>query len=59
MKTWRSLDENCPTCHGNGEVLDTVVHSGEYWTTSHQCYCVEVHHDVEMKKFLAELRNAE
>lgn len=52
MRTWRTIEKDCPICHGLGQVSDSKWIDGECWTSFYDCPCVEVHHDDEMKAFL-------
>jgi hypothetical protein len=52
MRYWRTIEAECPSCHGRGEVLQDEMRNGEYWCSFVECHCVEHHHDEEMKAFL-------
>lgn len=56
MRCWKTIDEHCPSCRGKGEVMNERFENGEMFYTWSMCHCVEVHHDDEMKKFLAVVR---
>lgn len=52
MRFSQSVDRHCPDCHGNGNLMETTVHEGEYWTTFVTCPCVQYDMDDEMKALL-------
>ena len=55
MKFRSTIDPNCNSCHGRGEIVETVEMSDGTWINSFTCHCVEYHHDEEMKAFLARI----
>lgn len=52
MRMWQTVEKNCPSCHGRGEVWTGEYRDDGYWTMAVQCHCVQYHHDDEMKGFL-------
>lgn len=55
MKFRTTIDPYCCSCHGRGEVVESVEMGDGTWINSFTCHCVEYHHDEEMKEFLAAL----
>jgi hypothetical protein len=52
MRYWRTIQSDCPSCHGRGEVYADEERADGYWIAAFECHCVEHHHDDEMKGFL-------
>jgi hypothetical protein len=52
MKWTQTIDRNCASCHGRGEVLHVDQRGDEIWTTSMTCHCVSYVMDDEMRGFL-------
>ena len=52
MRYWQTVQADCPSCHGRGDMMVSEWRDGECWDSFVQCHCVEHHHDDEMKGFL-------
>lgn len=50
MAIRRYVDRHCLDCHGNGEVMETKIHEGEYWTAFFTCHCVTYETDEATKR---------
>lgn len=53
MRMWTTKDAHCPSCRGSGHLSEGRFVDGEWWESFFDCHCVQVHHDDEMKAFLA------